>query len=218
MVGTKSKIFIAVLGLILARFGFLFKKFYSAEKFKDQFELDDVGCELTGMGIGLISCEDLALGKYGILFITSGDLNQTFGYGPASANSGNIWMMNMKAEIPKDLKQLQLVKANIESSPGFSQNRFRFQPHGIDISNTTDRLYVINHNQDYSSVIIFEIRYNEKCLMDKEACPFKNAASLIFRSEITSNLFPFMALNDVVEASANEIYVTQWIPYPYPKR
>ena len=95
MVGTKSKIFIAVLGLILARFGFLFKKFYSAEKFKDQFELDDVGCELTGMGIGLISSEDLALGKYGILFITSGDLNQTFGYGPASANSGNIWMMNM---------------------------------------------------------------------------------------------------------------------------
>ena len=36
--------------------------------------------------------------------------------------------------------------------------------------------------------------------------------------EITSTIFPFMALNDVVEASANEIYVTQWIPYPYPKR
>ena len=42
MVGTKSKIFIAAVGLILALFGFLFKKFYSAEKFKDQFELDHI--------------------------------------------------------------------------------------------------------------------------------------------------------------------------------
>ena len=130
--------------------------------------------------------------------------------------TGDIWMMNMMAETPKDLKQLQLVKANILNSSPFSQNGFRFQPHGMDISNTTDRLYVINHNQGYSSVIIFEIRYNVKCLMDKD-CIFENAASLIFKSEISSNIFPFMGLNDVVEASTNEIYVTQWLPYPYPK-
>ena len=124
--------------------------------------------------------------------------------------------MNMKAEFPKDSKQLQLVKAKIDSLP-FSQNGFRFQPHGMDISNTTDRLYVINHNQGYSSVIIFEISYNVKCLMEDKNCIFENAASLIFKSEISSSIFPLMALNDVVEASANEIYVTQWLPYPYPK-
>ena len=93
VVGTKSKIFIAALGLILARFGFLFKVFKSIEKFSDQFELDDVGCELAGMGVGLIGSEDMALGKYGILFITSGDLKQTFGYGPASANTGIVQIL-----------------------------------------------------------------------------------------------------------------------------
>ena len=160
----------------------------------------------------MFGSEDMALGKYGILFITSGDLNQTFGFGPAKANPGNIWMLNMKT----DFKKLELVKTTIDSLPSISQKGFRFQPHGIDISNTTDRLYVINHNQDYSSVIVFDIKYNEKCLMSKD-CIFKNTVSLIFKAEITSSIFPFMALNDVVEASTNEIYVTQWLPYPYPK-
>ena len=119
MVGTKSIIFIAALGLILARFGFLFKAFKSTEIFKDQFELDDVGCELAGMGVGMIGSEDMALGKYGILFISSGDLNQTFGYGPASANTGTV---GQKIKISPDQK---LVKSNKSMSRHFFFNIFQ---------------------------------------------------------------------------------------------
>ena len=212
---TKTKIFVAFLGLVLARVGYVIWSF-SALDIKDKFEFDDTNCELGGKGIGMIGSEDMALGKYGILFITSGDLEQTFGYGATKANTGNIFMMNMKDEIPKDMSKLQLVKANIHSSP-LGRKGFRFQPHGMDVSNSTDRIYVINHNNGYSSVIVFDIKYNLKCIND-ENCLFQNWASLVFNEEIRSDLFPLMALNDVVEASPSEFYVTQWLPYPYPRR
>ena len=122
----------------------------------------------------------------------------------------------MKAKIPEDISKLQLLKANIASSP-FGLNDIRFQPHGMYLSNSTDRLYVVNHNNGYSSVIVFDIKYNMNCLKD-ENCLFQNTASLVFKAEIRSDLFPFMALNDVVEASPTEFYVTQWLPYSYPKR
>ena len=217
MASTKALIFIGLIGLLLARVGFMFLKFYKTTKFKDQFELTDEKCELAGMDMGMISSEDMVLGKYGILFITSGDLKNTFENGPASANTGNIFMMNMNNT--KDLQKLDIVKANIHSSP-FSRKNFRFQPHGMDLSNSTNRLYVINHNKGYSSVIIFDIKYNMNCLKEKpqEGCLFENTASLVFKAEVTSELFPVMALNDVVEASETEFYVTQWLPYGYPKR
>merc|ERR1739848_598109 len=126
MIGIKSTVFLAIVGLILARFGFIIKSFSSIEQFKNQFELNDDGCELAGIGVGMFGSEDMALGKYGILFITSGDLNQTFGFGPARANPGNIWMLNMKT----DFKKLELVKTTIDSLPPISQKGFRFQPHG----------------------------------------------------------------------------------------
>ena len=38
---------------------------------------NDHGCHLAGMGVGLTGSEDIALGKHGVLFITSGDLHHT---------------------------------------------------------------------------------------------------------------------------------------------
>ena len=216
MAGTKTIIFIALFGLALARLGYFLIAIRSAEYFKDQFELDDQGCVLAGQKIGMIGSEDMTLGKHDILFITSGDLEKTFGYGAAAANTGSIFMMNLKDDMPKDPRKVQLVKANIHSSP-FTRKGFRFQPHGMDISNKTDRLYVVNHNHGYSSVIVFDIMYNQECLKELD-CPLEDLASLHFKTEIRSNLFPLMALNDVVEASSNEFYVTQWLPYAYPKR
>jgi len=216
MAGTKTILFITLFGLALARLGFLLIAIRSAEDFKDHFEFDDQRCGLAGKDIGMIGSEDMALGKHGILFITSGDLENTFGFGAAEANTGSIFLINIKADMPKGLRQLQLVKANIHSSP-FTKKDFRFQPHGMDVSNVTDRLYVVNHNHGYSSVIVFDIMYNLKCINEMD-CPLENSVSLLFISEIRSNLFPLMALNDVVEASPNEFYVTQWLPYAYPKR
>jgi len=66
-------------------------------------------------------------------------------------------------------------------------------------------------------VIVFDIKYNLNCLKNKN-CLLQNSASLVFKTEIRSNLFPIMSLNDVVEASPTEFYVTQWLPYSYPKR
>ena len=217
MASFKGIIFIGLLGLFLARVGFIFLKLYKTNQFKEQFEFNDDNCELAGLGMGMIGSEDMALGKYGILFITSGDLKKTFGYGPAEANTGNIFMMNMNNT--KDVKKLDIVKANIHSSP-FSRKNFRFQPHGMDVSNSTDRMYVVNHNNGYSSIIIFDIKYNMNCLREKpqEGCLFENTASLVFKGEVRSDLFPFMALNDVVEVSPSEFYVSQWLPFGYPKR
>lgn len=217
MASTKITIFVVFLGVILARFGFiLFVLYKSEEVFKDKFEHGDENCELIGTGVGMIGSEDMALGKHGILFITSGDLEKTFEYGALEANTGNIFMLNMKDNFPKtkdDMNKLELVKANIHSSP-FTLKNYRFQPHGLDVSNSTDRLYCVNHNYGFSSVIVFDIKYNLNCLKD-ENCSFENVASLVFKTEVRSNLFPLMGLNDVVEASATEFYVTQWLPFSF---
>ena len=217
MASTKSIVLLSLFGLFLARLGIVFNNFYQGSQFKEHFELSDEKCELAGMDMGMFSSEDMVLGKYGILFITSGDLRNTFDNGPTQANTGNIFMMNMNNT--NNLKKLDIVKANIHSSP-FSRKNFRFQPHGMDISNTTDRLYVTNHNKGYSSVIVFDIKYNMNCLKKnpQEGCLFENTASLVFKAEVRSDLFPVMALNDVVEVSETEFYVTQWLPFGFPKR
>ena len=166
MFSYKTFISVAIVGLILSRLGPILLAFKSAEEFKYEFEMNDKNCRLAGKDIGMIGSEDVVLGKHGILFITSGDLQKTFDYGASEANEGSIFMMDLGNNISKKegkQDEINIVEANIHSSP-FSQKGFRFQPHGMDVSNTTDRLYVVNHNNGYSSVIVFDIVYNEECL------------------------------------------------------
>ena len=92
----------------------------------------------------------------------------------------------------------------------------RFQGHGLDVSNITDRVYSISHNGDHSSVDIFKITYNQECVVDLPwSC---QPVTLTHITSITSNLFPNMGINDVVEAEHNQVYVTQWQPFPWPTR
>ena len=193
------------------------EKIEKTKQFEHQFDLSDDKCILAGMDIGMIGSEDVVLGKYGILFIASGDLKQTFENGPRAANPGGIFMMNMNKT--EDLKKLEIVEANIKSSP-ISRKSFQLHPHGMDISNSTNRLYAVNHNDGYDSVIIYDINYNLNCLEENAQgrCSFQNTVILEFKDEIKSDLFPFMGLNDVVEASETEFYVSQWLPFGYPKR
>ena len=193
------------------------EKIEKTKQFEHQFDLSDDKCVLAGMDIGMIGSEDIALGKYGILFIASGDLKQTFENGLRAANPGGIFMMNMNKT--EDVKKLEIVKANINSSP-IARKSFQLHPHGMDISNSTNRLYAVNHNDGYDSVIIYNIKYNLNCLEEnlQGRCLFQNTVILEFKAEIRSDLFPFMALNDVVEASETEFYVSQWLPFGYPKR
>jgi len=155
----------------------------------------------------LVGSEDLALGRHGVLFITSGDLHNTFTQGAAAAKPGGLWVLDMRdggAEEP--------VRIQLESFPAGR----RFQGHGLDVSNTTDRVYSISHNGDHSSVDIFKISYNQDCLA---SLPWScQPVSLTFLRSIKSSIFPNYGINDVVEAEENQIYVTQWQPFSFPTR
>jgi len=168
---------------------------------------NDDSCELTGLGVGLLGSEDVALGRYGVLFITSGDLHNTFGTGAESANPGGLWVYDMRVGGAQEP-----VKITMELFPAGR----RFQGHGLDVSNITDRVYSISHNGDHSSVDIFKITYNQECVVDLPwSC---QPVTLTHITSITSNLFPNMGINDVVEAEHNQVYVTQWQPFPWPTR
>jgi len=107
---------------------------------------------------------------------------------------------------------VQPVRVELEKLPG---GRL-FQGHGIDVSNNTDRVYTVTHNGDHSSVDIFKIEYRLECaLLQPWPCP---PVRLIFLKSITSNIFPNYGINDVVEVEDDQIYVTQWQPFPLPAR
>ena len=89
----------------------------------------------------MIASEDMALGKHGVLFITSGDLLTTFTEGAAAASPGGLWVLDMREGGAPEPSRIPL-----ELLPGGR----RFQGHGLDVSNTTDRVYSVSHNGDHS--------------------------------------------------------------------
>ena len=171
------------------------------------FTFNDQGCHIAGLGVGLTGSEDLALGKHGVLFITSGDLHTTFTQGSSSANPGGLWVLDMRNGGAAEPVRIPL---------GLFPEGKRFQGHGLDVSNTTDRVYSISHNGEDSSVDIFKIDYNQECL---DSLPWAcQPVSLTFIRSVRSSIFPNYGINDVVEAEENQIYVTQWQPFSFPIR
>merc|ERR1712123_327912 len=114
--------------------------------------INDQDCHLAGMGVGFIGSEDMALGKHGVLLITSGDLLTTFTEGSAAASPGGMWVLDMREGGAAEPMRIPLEL--------FPVGR-RFQGHGLDVSNSTDRVYAVSHNGDHSSVDIFQIHYNQ---------------------------------------------------------
>ena len=171
------------------------------------FRINDGNCKLAGNNMGMIGSEDMALGKYGLLFISSGDLAKVLEEGAEAANPGSMWVMDMKVASSIELHRLE-----IESFP---QSR-RFQPHGIHVSNITDRLHVVSHNGDHSSVDIFSIKYDTECLQEpSRSTQCKKPASLVFIKSIRSDLFPSGGLNDVVEKNSNEFFVSMFLRFSF---
>jgi len=167
-------------------------------------KLNDQNCKSVGQNQGMIGSEDLALAKHGILIITSGDLSKVFDEGAARASPGGLWAFDMRKGGSERPVSLPL--------GGLPSGR-RFQAHGLDVSNSTDRIYAVSHNGEFSSVDIFNIQYREECLSLPWSCP---PVSLTFVHSITSHLFPNTGINDVIEASDGEVYVTQWQPFSAP--
>jgi len=168
----------------------------------------DSHCSLYGKGVGMVGSEDLAMGRHSTLFITSGDLHTCFAQGSQAANPGGIWIMDLRPGAERQPRKVPI--------EGLPEGR-RFQPHGFDVSNSTDRMFVISHNGDHTSIDIFSIKYSTSCLGSLPwSCP--HPVTLSFIKSITSPLFLRYGLNDVVEAGDNELYVTEWQPYGFPEK
>jgi len=170
------------------------------------YTFNDDKCSLIGSGKGLIGSEDLALGKHSILFITSGDLLQIFENGASNGAPGGIWFLDTRTGTNKEPKKLDI--------QDYPDGRL-FQAHGFDVSNATDRMYVVNHQGDKSTIDVLQITYNEKCLEKKPwSCI---PVSLRYLSSISSDIFPVYGINDVVELDNDHVYVTQWQLFSFPK-
>merc|ERR1711874_209663 len=63
---------------------------------------------------------------------------------------------------------------------------------------------------------IFHISYHLHCV---QALPWAcTPVTLSFLRSISSDHFPNMGLNDVLEVEHNQVYVTQWQPFSWPER
>ena len=139
MISVKKLAILVILGAILVRWIISMKNFLTPPP---DFKINDDSCKSAGIGVGMIGSEDSGLGKYGVLFIGSGDLHAVFELGAAAANPGGIWVLDMRPEAPT----MEPIKIEINAFP---KNRL-FQPHGIHVSNTTNRLYAVSHNGDHT--------------------------------------------------------------------
>jgi len=197
-----TTVVIAVVALALVvRRGLKLRDFFISPS----VEFNDDSCELVGDDV-LVGSEDMALGRDGILFITSGDLGMTFQEGSASANPGGIFAMDMRGS------SKSLVRMSLNKFP----DGVRFQPHGLHVSNSSDHLLATSHAGNHTRVEVFKIEYHPECL---ESQPWScTPATLHHLNSITSDLFPNCGMNDVVEGSSpHELYVTQWLTVPYPE-
>jgi hypothetical protein len=162
---------------------------------------------------GLKGSEDFSLGRLGLLFISSGDLRVVAERGSAAANPGGIWAVDATMKREDEPFKIPLHGYPIEKE---------FAPHGIYVSNMTDRLYVVNHGNQNSTVEVFFIEY---CNGGWSSCEFP-ANGLLYLTTVSSNLFPYFGINDVVEGKpewtaasgqrmdSKELYVTRFLPYP----
>ena len=104
-------------------------------------------CSLVGVGKGLVGSEDLALGRHSILFVTSGDLFGIFTNGPESSDIGGVWMID-----PRPGGSQEPVKAEIAGFPAGK----KLHIHGFDVSNETDRMFLVNHHSEASSIEVLK--------------------------------------------------------------
>ena len=169
------------------------------------YSFNDEDCSLIGQGRGMIGSEDLALGRHSIIFVTSGDLFGIFENGVKSSEDGDIWMLDPRPGADHEPIRVERL--------GFPEGKL-FHPHGFDISNVTDRMFAVNHHETGSSIEVFRILYNEECAA---SIPWSCApARLEHEASVSSELFPYMGINDVVEVDTDHVYVTRWQVFSFP--
>ena len=163
----------------------------------DATPVGDAQCALVGADV-MVGSEDLAHVGGGVFVVSSGDLANAFAGDPAAP--GAIFAVDLSAE-PVTVRALAYAVPVPAGIP--------FQPHGIQFSNATRRLYAVSHGLaagDGSRVFIFNVG----------PAP---ALDLSYVRSIKSSLFQNGAINDVAEgAGGTDIFVTEWIQVGLPAR
>ena len=142
-------------------------------------------------------CEDLtAVGDGERAFAGGGDFWNTLMHGSAGRIEGAVWLVNAKTGTIRAVP----IEA---SAPGGRLPRLLL--HGLFYSQASQRLYAVNHDEAAGeSVEIFDV------VGSGDGLALQHLLSL------RSPLFGNMALNDVVEGRGDELYVTEWQPFPFP--
>jgi hypothetical protein len=158
----------------------------------------DGACVLVGAEV-MANSEDLAPVRDGLVLVAVGDLHKAF-RGHVDAAPGALYTV--------DVQSGAAVRVPLAGMPA----GVPFQPHGIYLSNATQRVYAVSHGLaqgDGSRVWVLRV-----------ADPALGVAGgLVFVRTVQSPLFQAGAINDVVEgANAGELYVTEWLQVPMPAR
>ena len=173
--------------------------------------VDNARCTLKHGNDGrMVGSEDLALWKHGLLFISSGDLATVFEHGGAGvASPGGMYVMNVSGPT----ERWEPVRMHLRGLP--QEDGVAFQPHGIFVSNATDRLFVVCHRGRFSSVEVFGISLAaQSCQEGDHPCV---PATLTHVTSVRSTMFPNSGINDVVEGpTAGDFFVSQWLAFPLP--
>lgn len=136
--------------------------------------------------------EDLSVYNNRSAFAGGGDLHTIFANGAATATAGAVWLVDA---ISGDVKQVPILGDGVPP---------KLILHGIFFSKKTRRLYAVQHGDTAGeSVEVFDVVEDD-------------GVKLSHKTSIRSTLFGNFALNDVVEGDGDEIYITEWQPFPFP--
>lgn len=140
--------------------------------------------------------EDVVAWKNGIVITSSLNFFDYMEHGRGGAGVGGLFAFNIQEENPR-VKRLEPL-----GFPG----EFNPLTHGLFLSNSSDRLYVVCHWGPRSTVEIFDISYAPTAAV---------SVSLTWFRSVNTAAWPSGGLNDVVEGrTANELYVSQYLPAP----
>ena len=149
---------------------------------------DDAGCTLLPLPT---AAEDMVpLGDGHCAIAGGGDLKAAFARGSAAAAPGAFHLVNLTAGTVRPLEVLGAAVPKLVL-------------HGMHLAPGGSRLYAVNHDEARGeSVEVFAV----------EAGP-----RLRHVGGIRSPLFSNCALNDVVAGGADEVFVTEWLPFGLPR-
>ena len=188
-----------------------------AQPFKPRLPVNDNGnCRLLD---GPWGAEDMVVTKTGWIIASSVDGSRFMDRSCAGiaddGRAGGLWTFR-----PTDPTS-QPRRLEINGMPGAvvadddddkKKKETCFMTLGLFLSNATDRLYVVAHHGNESSIEIFSVvEDNEQSAGDGGGRVV--SPHLKWLRSVRSTLFPNLGLNDVVEGkTGGELYVTQFLP------